>query len=206
MAPKVQQVTPLIDIQSTKFADYYQHGVWWSMHGDEQGKGPVSTSYLITNLKQYAACRYFERQDPYHRHYIGFFLGMYHGGILSPQTGQLRPDVTMLAILDHKDARRGYSVGREWYFHEATPQERRLNEQSVIVRLCELVTENPYQQKDNTSTWYYCIGCLLGDLSGQVFPETQAERRAWIEECRKWEAEQGQEARVVQRSKVLQEA
>jgi hypothetical protein len=206
MAPKVHQVTPLIDIQSAKFAEYYQHGVWWSMYGDEQGKGPVSASYLVTNLKQHAERDAFNKPDPYYRHYIGFFLGMYHGGILSPQTGQLRPDVTTLAILDHKGTRRGYYVGREWYFHEAEPQECRFNEQTVIARLRELVTENPYQQGDNAGTWYYCIGCLLGDLSGQVFPETKAERQTWLEECRKWETTQVQEARVVQRSAILQEA
>lgn len=35
---------------------------------------------------------------------------MYHGGILSPQTGQRRPEVTTLARLDHRDATLGVST------------------------------------------------------------------------------------------------
>jgi hypothetical protein len=50
-ATRKQQVTPLIDIQSAEFAKQYELGIWWSMHGDEQG--PVSASYLVTNLKSY---------------------------------------------------------------------------------------------------------------------------------------------------------
>lgn len=41
---------PLIDIQSAEFAEQYELGKWWSMYGDEQGKGPVPASYLVTNL------------------------------------------------------------------------------------------------------------------------------------------------------------
>jgi hypothetical protein len=128
MASKGQQPPPLFDIQRANFARRYQLGVWWSMHGEEQGKGPVSVHYLVTNLRQYEEHNYFDLSDPYYLHNIGFCFGMYHGGILSPQTGQPRPDVTALALLDEKNARRGYYIGREWYFHEAELQERRFNE------------------------------------------------------------------------------
>jgi hypothetical protein len=132
---------------------------------------------------------------------------MYHGGILSPQTGQLRPDVTTLAVLDHHEARRGYPVGREGYFHEAQPQEQRYSEALVIERLSELVIGNPYSEKDNVSTWYYCLSCLLGELSGPLFSETAQERAAWEEACRYWAARKAQEeARAIERRTVLQEA
>ena len=42
----VSTTVPLIDIQSAEFAEQYELGRWWSMYGDEQGKGPVSASYL----------------------------------------------------------------------------------------------------------------------------------------------------------------
>jgi hypothetical protein len=76
----------------------------------------------------------------------------------------------------------------------------------AITRLRELVTENPYQQEDHAGTWYFSIGYLLGDLSGQVFPETSQERQAWEEQCHKWETKLVEEARVLQRSAILQEA
>ena len=35
---------------------------------------------------------------------------------------------------------------------------------------------------DEENSWYYSIGCVLGNLSVQVFP-------AMPEECQRWEAE-----------------
>jgi hypothetical protein len=115
---------PLIDIQSAEFAKQYEFGRWWSLYGDEQGQGPVPVSYLVTNLKRYAERDYFGTNDPYHLSHLGFFFGMYHGGILSPHTGERRPDVTTLAHLDHRDARRGYRAGRACYFVEDEPHEQ----------------------------------------------------------------------------------
>ncbi len=201
---KKLRITPLIDIQSTAFAEQYEHGVWWSMHGDEQGKGPMPASYLVTNLRQYEEHNTFHTSDPYYLHHIGFFIGMYHGGILSPQTGQLRPNVTALALLDHKDAIRGYRIGREACFHEPGPVYR-YTEYGLIERLQDLVRDNLYNERDNATTWYYGIGCLLGGLSGQVFPETRQERQTWEEEYGKWATRKVQEARVLQRSAILQE-
>src|SRR5579859_5299445 len=109
-------IVPFIDIESAEFAKQYELGITWRLYGDEQGQGPVPASYLVTNLQRYAEHDYFNTNDSYHLSHLGFFLGMYHGGILSPQTGQCRSDVTTLAHLDHRDARRGYRAGREFYF------------------------------------------------------------------------------------------
>ncbi|HEX6551783.1 MAG TPA: hypothetical protein VF026_03410 [Ktedonobacteraceae bacterium] len=172
-------VTSLIDIQSAEFAKQYKLGKWWSMYGDEQGKGPVPVSYLVTNLKRYTEQDYFCTNDPYHLSHLGFFLGMYHGGILSPQTGQRRPDVTTLAHLDHRDAKRGYRAGREFYFVDAEPHERRYTEYSLIERLRESVSEMA-SWHDGESTWFFAVGCLLGELSGQLFPITPTEQRVYL--------------------------
>ncbi len=188
---------PLIDIQSEEFAKQYEYGVWWSMYGDEQGNGPVAASYLVINLKRYAERQYFGKNDPYHLHHLGFFLGMYHGGILSPHTGQLRPDVTTLARLDHPDARRGYRAGREFYFVDAEPHERRTTEHSLIERLRESVGEMA-SWCDGDGTWFFTVGCLLGELSGLLFPMTPAEQRVYLPQHQRVEL-------ASQRDKVTQE-
>ena len=116
MAIRKQSGPPLLDIQSAAFAEQYELGVWWSMYGEEQGKGLLSIRYLKANLERYCERRYFEQQDPYWRHHIGFYIGMYHGGVLSPQTGQLRPGLTAVILFDHRQAARGYRIGREAFF------------------------------------------------------------------------------------------
>jgi len=175
----VSTTVPLIDIQSIEFATQYENGAWWSMYGDEQGKGPVTASYLVTNLKHYAERDYFGKNDPSHLHHLGFFLGRYHGGILSPQTGQRRPDVTTLAHLDHRDAQRGYRAGREFYFVDAEPHEQRYTEYSLIERLRESVSEM-FSWHNGDGTWFFAVGCLLGELSGPLFPMTPAERKVYL--------------------------
>ncbi len=198
---------PLIVIQSAEFAKQYELGRWWSMYGDEQGKGLVPVSYLVTNLKHYAERDYFGTNDPYHLHHLGFFLGMYHGGILLPQTGQLRPGVTALAHLDHRDAKRGYRAGREFYFVDAEPHERRYTEHSLIERLRESVTEMA-SWHNGESTWFCAVGCFLGELSGQLFPMTPAEQRVYIPQRQRLEQARKRDttAQKPLRSAILQEA
>jgi hypothetical protein len=208
MATRQQSLTPLIDIQSAAFAEQYERGVWWSMYGDEQGNGPVAASYLVTNLKYYAKRDYFGKNDPYYLHHLGFFLGMYHGGIFSPQTGQLRPGVTTLAHLDHRDARRGYRAGRAFYFVDAEPYERRFTESSLIERLHESISEM-ITWHDGDGTWFFSVGCLLGELSGQLFPMTPAEQRVYLPQRQRLEQARKRH-KVAQeqslRSAILQDA
>ena len=194
---------PLIDIQSAEFAKHYELGKWWSMYGDEQDQGPVPASYLVINLQRYAEGDYFGTNDPSHLSHLGFFLGMYHGGILSPQTGQRRSDVTTLAHLDQRDAKRGYRAGRKFYFVDAEPHEQRYTECRLIERLRENVTEMA-SWRDADSTWFFAVGCLLGELSGQCFPMTPAEQRVYPPQRQQLERAR-QRQKVVQRSAMLQE-
>jgi hypothetical protein len=173
-----QLLTHLIDIQSAEFAEQYELGVNWSMYGDEQGKGPVPASYLVTNLKGYAERGYFERYDSSSLHRIGFLLGMYQGGVLEPSTAQLRPTVTTLAHLDHRDARRGYRAGRTFFFVDAEPHECRMTESDLLERLRQSVTEMTHW-KDAEGTWFFSVGCLLGELSGHLFPMSKQERKIY---------------------------
>lgn len=194
---------PLIDIQSAEFARQYTLGKWWSMYGDEQGQGPVPASYLVTNLQRYAEGDYFGTGDPDHLSHLGFFFGMYHGGILSPHTGQRRPEVTTLTHLDHRDAKRGYRAGREFYFVDAEPHEQRYTECRLIERLRESVTEMA-SWHDGESNWFFAVGCLLGELSGQCFPMTSAEQRVYLPQRQRLELAR-ERHKATQPSAMLQE-
>ena len=101
---------------------------------------------------------------------------MYHGGVLEPSTGRLRPDMKTLVHLDHRDTKRGYRAGREFYFVDAEPHERRMTEGYLIERLCESVTEMAYW-KDLDSTWFFSVSYLLGELSGHLFPMNEYVRK-----------------------------
>jgi hypothetical protein len=39
---------------------------------------------------------------------------------------------------------------------------------------------------DEEATWYYSIGCILGELSGQLFPATSQEYAQWETDRRYW--------------------
>ncbi|HZO71901.1 MAG TPA: hypothetical protein VFB60_06830 [Ktedonobacteraceae bacterium] len=188
-------VRPLLDIECSAFAEHYERGVWWSMYGDEQGHGPLSVRYLITNLARYHRQRYFEQQDPYWRDHIGFYLGMYHGAVLSPQTSQLRPEVRALICFDHPQA--GYQLGRAACFHEPDAPYRH-SDQSVLELLHDIVREaSHWKQSEAAGTWNHVLGSLLGELSGALFPETAEEQQAWREECRKWGVEEVQDVSII---------
>jgi hypothetical protein len=73
---------------------------------------------------------------------------------------------------DH--ARFGYNVGREWYFVESLieqPDERTYTDASLLEQLQEIERESVYFQ-DVENTWYYVLGCILVELSGQLLPAT----------------------------------
>ena len=212
MATKRRSVAPLIEIESAAFTEQYERGVWRSMYGDEQGKGPLSVSYLVENLKTCVARGYFDEQDAssYH-HHLGFYLGAYHGGVLSPQTGQLHPGVTALIAFDQQDAIRGYAIGREWFFCDAEPQERRFTEGTVLRRVGESVREM-FESNDAYETWLYALGGILGELSGHLFPMTEQDRQTWVEiqrqheeAYRQWQTRMAQGAHVMQQHAMFQE-
>ncbi len=181
-------ITPLIDIHNNAFAQLYRDGLWWSLFGKGQANTPMTDSYLIENLKQCAADSYFDGQHDHWLPMIGFYIGRIHGGILSPQTGELRPDVTAPVMFHDQDAARGYSVGREWYFYEAQPQELAYTDGTFLARVCELVLDL-LEFDDDECTWYYTFGCVLGELSGNLFPETLQESQEWETRRQKWREE-----------------
>ena len=178
------QITPLLDIQHPPFAQLYRDGVYWSLLKDQCGK-PLSERYFLANVRASLQATDVDASHGYWLPAIGFHIGRLHGAILSPQTGNLRPDVTALACFVDVHARRGYDVGRHWYFIDALieqPDNRTPTDVGLIERLQEMEREALHFHEED-STWYYAIGCILGELSGQLFPASD-------EEYARWEAEE----------------
>ena len=180
-------VTPLLDIHYAPFEKLYRDGVYWSLF-KELHNNSMTDRYLLENLRASLSEADVDGQQAYWLPIIGFHFGRVHGAILSPQTGNPRQDVTALASFQNKDAARGYDVGREWYFLEAQPDERRYTDASLLERLQELQRDT-VEFHDEEATWYYGLGCILGELSGQLLPATSQEYARWEEENRKWLAE-----------------
>lgn len=181
-------IFPLFDIQNVQFADQYQLGAWWARYGEEQGTGPQSDTYFILNVTDLIEIGGFTNPPCRRSFHLGFFLGMVHGRILDPQTNRQWPFATTLVTLSDPPFTRGYRAGRVWFFYEADEDERRLTESYVMQRLSELASER-HEYNDEQSTIRSALGCLLGELSGQVFPLTLEEHEQIQEEDRQFLAE-----------------
>ncbi len=185
-------VTPLLDIHHDDFAQHYRDGICWSLSGDYQGDKPFSDTHLVENLKRDAAKGYFDGQHEAHLLYVGFYFGALHGCLLSPQTGQLRTDVTALVTCSHPDAAKGYYVGRRDCFMDTLSHQRIYTDSQLCEELREIAHDlRDYPNEENS--WYYSIGCVLGNMSVQVFPATSKEYRQWEAEYRAWQERYEQE-------------
>ncbi len=169
-------VTPLIEIQNPAFADTYSKGLWWAMHGDYIGEKPAPDSYLVENLKREASKGTLNVQQ------VGLYFGMLHGSILEPQSGQLGPDVVTIVTFTHPNTKRGYSVARRDHFYYA--DETRIQTDSALIEELFDMALDLMSYPDEHDSWYYAIGCLLGDLSIPLFPATDQEWQHWEAEHR----------------------
>lgn len=188
MTRDVHAIPRLLDIRSSEFASQYELGLTWALLGEREKTGPLDDSYLVYHLKTFAASGYFDGQHAADLARIGFYIGMIHGSVLCPQTGELVPEITALVVFHDKQIRRGYRAGREWFFNEAEPHERRPTDTDFLARLTESIT-NMLSFGDSDATWNYSIGCVLGELSGQLFPQTQQEREHWAKAMQQAKAE-----------------
>ena len=103
---------------------------------------------------------------------IGFFLGMLHGGVLTPAS-TLRPDANTLVLIHTQDFREGYARGRHDYF---TRYEELVNKEDELLDLLKArAQDNLYLGREqNALRW--AIGGTIGELSGRLFPLTQHEQ------------------------------
>ena len=184
MAPlritKQLHITPLIDIQSTTFAQRYVSGVCWRLfgwhsHGEIEAQGSLPEHYLIDNLKLCARLNCFDGdQDKPLRADIGFFLGMLHVGVLTPG-GTLRPDANTLVIIHTREFREGYGRGRHDYF---TQDEGIVHTEDDLLDLLKAHAKDNLYLGREQDTRRWTIGCTVGELSGRLFPLTQHEHHA----------------------------
>jgi hypothetical protein len=174
-------ITPLVTIQHPEFGKQYERGLGCSLFDEHKTRGHLHDLYLADTFT--LARRFGRFDDQYEQHlyaHIGFTLGEIHSGVLLPN-GSVRPDVTSLIAFDDQDTKRGYQSGREFYFTDAdTEAEWHRTDEFVIEHLRELALEYDLY-KDAQRTVRYCIGGILGELSGRLFPWTREEQRA-IEE------------------------
>jgi len=57
---------------------------------------------------------------------------------------------------------------------------------------------------DEENSWYYSIGCVLGNLSVQVFPATSEEYQQWEAEYRQWQEQYEQDMAKVHSTESFQ--
>ncbi|HZS75557.1 MAG TPA: hypothetical protein VFA41_03010 [Ktedonobacteraceae bacterium] len=164
------RVTPLLNPETSTFAEHYQRGLHWFLIEQQERSGPLFDADVVETFRSWTCAGLFDDlRKTSSRQTVGFYLGTIHAGVLSPLTCQLRSDVTTLVRLQHPDAMRGYHAGRVWFFDAAELQERRYTESRLLERLRESLLEM-VQWQDSEETWYFAIGCLLGELSGPLFP------------------------------------
>ncbi len=195
-------VLPLINFCSSASLMQYERGMQQRMNemhlNHEDFHGPLPDHYFVENLKGSVARNEFGT-PLYDRHIqatMCFWLGMIHGGVLSPDAGLLRPDMHTLVIIRHPEFARGYNVGRRWYFFDAMPDEERVyTDVRVVQEMRELVAEESeeFAEGADDKCIQYCVGTLLGALSAQLFPMTEEEHREWEAELQYWLARSQQE-------------
>ncbi len=193
-----RSISPLIDFCSATSRQQYECGVWWHTCGEAEAHGPLPDSYFVNALKTCVRRHEFNTpsREPSVRHALCFFLGMLHGGVLSPETGLLRPDVTTLAVITHQEFARGYNVGRRWYFFDAMPdEERSYTEERVLQEMQDLVADIPeaFDEGADDRDIQYSVGTLIGALSARLFPATDDEYRQWEADYQYWLAHSQQE-------------
>jgi hypothetical protein len=108
-------VVPIIDIRNQDFARWYSSGVFWALYGDEQGHGPQTDTYLITNITHAVRAGWYDHLDSGHLQPSGFYLGMVHGGMLTPGTHCVRP-VDTIVTLTNAAFKNGYQASRHTPF------------------------------------------------------------------------------------------
>jgi len=177
-------ISPLLTIQHEVFRDQYERGLTRSLYETHEQHRPLHDFYLVDVFMRLRDT--FHSFDGQHQEYLyahlGLTLGEIHGGVLASPNGTIRPNVTTLVALLDEEVTRGYRAGREFHFTEAdTEQEWHWTEEHLLEWLCELAQEyDTYQDAERTVR--FCIGCILGELSGHLFPWTPEEHRAFEEE------------------------
>lgn len=98
---------------------------------------------------------------------LGFELGMIHGGMIEPITCELRSSASLVNLID-PDFTKGYSVGLEYYFFEAPPEEKHPSDTWLVGVIHEWAL-GYYTWHEPAETLRNCLGCRIGVLSVALF-------------------------------------
>jgi hypothetical protein len=168
------QLEALLEIENLEFLHWYELGVWWALYGEEQGKGQYDDQYLIVNLTSHIKAGWYTELTSGLFPMFGFELGMIHGGMIDPITHELRSSASLVNLTD-PDFTNGYSVGREYYFFEATAEEKSSTDTWLMGVIHEWALGYPtWREPDETLR--YSLGCRIGALSSALFPLGEQER------------------------------
>src|SRR5258708_14302229 len=108
MATEQQQIIPLIDVDTSIFAEHYQQGLRWFLFEQHDRAGPLSDEDIVATFKSLTYAGLFDgEQEQSLRRAVGPYLRTIHAAVLSPGTDQLRPGVAALAAICTLDATRG---------------------------------------------------------------------------------------------------
>lgn len=104
---------------------------------------------------------------------------MIHGGILLAD-GTRQPGIVTVVRIQNQDFAKGYQLGRQWFFNDADPDEKMKTDRDFVARLQGFVDDEEslhpgYFQSEEIDLVYWYIGCLLGELSGYIFPQKDEE-------------------------------
>jgi hypothetical protein len=77
MAAQKLTVIALVDIHNVEFAEHYQLGLQWAMHGECESNGPLEDRYFISNVMACVKNGWFDgkHEITLYQH-VGFALGM----------------------------------------------------------------------------------------------------------------------------------
>ena len=168
-------VIPLLHIQDAVFAEWYHKGVSHALREQHHKHVPLLDTSLVQTIMPYLELEPLQTSlDPLRR-CLGWHLGMVHGSLLNPYTGEVHPALAMLVTLTDSDVLCGYWAGRQWFFVDTESEERRLTDTRLMRRLHKLATDT-YQHMDKQVCINFSIGCLLGELSGWLFSWTVQEQ------------------------------
>ncbi len=93
-------VTPLIESDTSTFAEHYQHGLHWFLFEQQDHVGPLFDEDVVATFKSFTDAGLFDgQQERCLRQAVGFYLGTVHAGVLFGASGRLRPGVTTLVII-----------------------------------------------------------------------------------------------------------
>ena len=183
-------MTPLFALQHEDVEQAYRQGV---SDGLRHHRRPISMTLLFIPFKRALVAHTFDGQHESDAHrFLGFHFGRMHGAIVTAH-GTRRLNALTLITLDSKDARRGYDVGREWFFLESEPEERRFTDDALIKRFYDDAQEEEAVHPSDDNVWRYTLGCIVGELSGHVFPASKREHARWKHQNQRVLAEMARE-------------